>query len=152
MNESDASSPTLGSYRRFKASECNEVENPANEETIANISSATLNDSQRALEAAKWATLLPIKRAKLLPKFADSILAQQDRLVQIVTFQQGKPLKEAIGEVGATGNLRAGKKDPSQSRRASLVPDHLQNLAINRECPISVRSQFLARTATQKIK
>jgi lactaldehyde dehydrogenase/glycolaldehyde dehydrogenase len=85
MNDSEASSPALGSYRRFKASESNEVENPANEEIIATIPSGTVNDSQRALEAAKraqpkWATLLAIERAKLLPKLADSILAQQDRL------------------------------------------------------------------------
>ncbi len=77
---------------------------------------------------------------KIVAHVADSILAQQDRLAQTVTFQQGKPLKEAIGEVGATGNVRAGKKIHRNHVEQVWFLTTYKNLAINRECPI-FRSQ-----------
>jgi lactaldehyde dehydrogenase / glycolaldehyde dehydrogenase len=84
-----------------------EVENPATEEIIATVPAGTREDSQRALEAAKraqpnWAALPPIERAKLLHKLADLILVHSAHLARIVTLEQGKPLKEAIAEIGAT--------------------------------------------------
>ncbi|MBV8377011.1 MAG: aldehyde dehydrogenase family protein [Verrucomicrobia bacterium] len=93
MNDSPTSSPALGSYRMYidgewsnsESSETIEVENPANEETIATIPAGTVNDAQRALEAAKraqpkWAALPPNERAKLLHKLAGAILAQRDHV------------------------------------------------------------------------
>ena len=151
MNDSQTASSALGSYRMYidgqwgnsEASETIEVENPANEEIIATIPAGTINDAHRALKAAKraqpkWAALPPIERAKLLHNLADSILAQRDHLAQIVTLEQGKPLKEAIGEVGATETF------------LRYAAESTKDLAIIATPPISVRSQFRARTPKKK--
>jgi lactaldehyde dehydrogenase/glycolaldehyde dehydrogenase len=96
-----------GQWADSESSEIIGVENPANEESVATIPAGTVNDARRALEAAKralpkWADLPPIERAKFLHKLADAIVARRDHLARIVTLEQGKPLKEAIGEIGAT--------------------------------------------------
>ena len=127
--------PALGPCRMFidgrwvegDASQTIEVENPANEEIIATIPAGTAQDAQRALEAAKravpgWADLPPIERGKLLHKLADAIAANRDRLARIVTLEQGKPLKEAIGEIGATETFIRYAAESARRIEGDLLP------------------------------
>lgn len=127
--------PVLGACRMFidgqwvdgDASETIEVENPASEETIATIPAGTVKDAQRALEAAKralpeWADLPPIERAKLLHKLADAVIANRDHLARIVTLEQGKPLKEALGEIGATENFIRYAAESARRIEGDIMP------------------------------
>src|SRR5438105_7999720 len=140
MNDSKKPSPPLGPYSMYvdgqwsngDASGIIEVENPANEEIIATIPAGTENDARRALQAAKraqpeWAALPPIERAKLLHKLADSILAQRDHLAQIVTFEQGKPLKEAIGEIGASETFIRYAAESARRIEGDILPSDNPN-------------------------
>ena len=127
--------PALGPYRMFidghwvdgESSQTIEVENPANEEIIATIPAGTAKDAQRALEAAKralpkWADLPPIERAKLLHKLADAVVANRDYLARIVTLEQGKPLREAIGEIGATETFIRYAAESARRIEGDLLP------------------------------
>ncbi len=83
-----------------------DVENPANEKIIATIASGTADDAAEALMAAgkaqpAWAALPAIDRGRLVSKLADLVAAQADSLARIVTAEQGKPLGQAVGEIGA---------------------------------------------------
>ena len=140
MNDSQTSSPALGSYRMYidgqwsngESTETIEVENPANEEIIATIPAGTVNDAQHALEAAKraqpkWAALPPIERAKLLHKLADAVLAQRDHLARIVTLEQGKPIKEALGEVGATETFLRYAAESARRIEGDIMPSDNPN-------------------------
>ena len=80
------------------------VENPATEETIADVAFGTRDDCRRAVEAAaeamkSWMRLTPYDRAKVLKKTADLMRDRADSLARTMTMEQGKPLAEAKGEV-----------------------------------------------------
>lgn len=135
MNASQNAAPALGPYQMFidgqwvngESSQTIEVENPANEEIIATIPAGTAKDAQRVLEAAKralpkWAGLPPIERAKLLHKLADAVVANRDHLARIVTLEQGKPLKEAIGEIGATETFIRYAAESARRIEGDLLP------------------------------
>jgi lactaldehyde dehydrogenase/glycolaldehyde dehydrogenase len=81
-----------------------DVENPATEEIIARVPMGTVDDAERALEAAKaaqpaWEALPPIERGNLLRRLAQLILENRERLARIVVAEQGKPLAEARSEI-----------------------------------------------------
>src|SRR4051812_29858186 len=80
------------------------VENPATEETIAEVAFGTRDDCKRAIAAAaaalpSWSKLTPYDRAKVLKKTADLMRERADALARTMTMEQGKPLAEAKGEV-----------------------------------------------------
>jgi lactaldehyde dehydrogenase/glycolaldehyde dehydrogenase len=88
------------------------VINPATEQIVAQVPSATVNDTKEALESAEsaqpdWESLSPLQRSKYLCKTAELIMENQDRLARILTEEQGKPIFESMGEVAwAAENFR----------------------------------------------
>jgi len=84
-----------------------EVENPANEKTIATVPEGTAEDALAALEAAHraqpaWAALSAVERGRVVARLADLVRDNADALARIVVAEQGKPLNQAQGEIGAT--------------------------------------------------
>jgi succinate-semialdehyde dehydrogenase/glutarate-semialdehyde dehydrogenase len=80
------------------------VENPATEETIAEVAFGTRHDCQRAIAAAfesmkTWMKLTAYDRAKVLKKTAELMRDRADALARTMTMEQGKPVAEAKGEV-----------------------------------------------------
>jgi|TARA_R110000772_G_scaffold268361_1_gene395011 succinate-semialdehyde dehydrogenase/glutarate-semialdehyde dehydrogenase len=80
------------------------VQNPATGETILNVADLNDHDAERAIAAAyaakpAWAALTVKERAKLLRRWFDLIMENQDDLALILTTEQGKPLAEAKGEI-----------------------------------------------------
>lgn len=86
------------------ANEHIEVRNPANGERIGHIARATEEDAQSAVDAAHeafpaWSALAAIERGALLLKWHRLIAEHREELAEIMTLEQGKPLKEAAGEI-----------------------------------------------------
>ncbi len=80
------------------------VQNPSTGETILNVADLNDQDAERAIAAAyaakpAWAALTVKERAKLLRRWFDLIMENQDDLALILTTEQGKPLAEAKGEI-----------------------------------------------------
>jgi succinate-semialdehyde dehydrogenase/glutarate-semialdehyde dehydrogenase len=80
------------------------VHNPANAETVGHAPRCTVDDVERAIEAAHaafsgWRTTPAKTRAQLLRRWFDLILAHRDDLAAIMVSEQGKPLAEARGEI-----------------------------------------------------
>ena len=83
-----------------------DVDNPATGSVIAHVPALGVNECRRAIDAAHaaqpaWARLTAGKRARVLRRWAELIVAHKDHLARILTYEQGKPLAEATGEVGA---------------------------------------------------
>jgi succinate-semialdehyde dehydrogenase/glutarate-semialdehyde dehydrogenase len=79
------------------------VENPATEETIAEVSSGGRADCKRAVAAASeamksWMKLTAYDRAKVLKKTADLMRERADALARTMTMEQGKTLFESKAE------------------------------------------------------
>ena len=80
-----------------------EVIDPATGETIGAVPHATAEDLDRALEAAArgfrtWRDTPADKRAAILAKAAGLIRERAGEIGQALTREQGKPVKEAVGE------------------------------------------------------
>ncbi|HVL13639.1 MAG TPA: aldehyde dehydrogenase family protein, partial [Gemmata sp.] len=80
------------------------VENPATEETIAEVSSGGREECRKAIAAASeamksWMKLTAYDRAKVLKKTADLMRERADNLAKTMTMEQGKPVPEAKAEV-----------------------------------------------------
>ncbi|TXH68330.1 MAG: aldehyde dehydrogenase [Thiothrix sp.] len=85
---------------------------PADGSVTAEVSTASIEDTQEAIEKAHaawpaWAALLPHQRASVLYKVSDLITADVERLAQLQTRDNGKPLGETRALVmSAAGTCR----------------------------------------------
>lgn len=81
-----------------------DVENPATEEHLATLASATSEDAIAALDAAsavqaEWARTSPRSRSEILRKAFELVTERKDTFATLMTLEMGKPLAEAYGEV-----------------------------------------------------
>ncbi|MCK0714527.1 NAD-dependent succinate-semialdehyde dehydrogenase [Chromohalobacter sarecensis] len=81
-----------------------EVDDPATGEVVGRMPKLGRAETERAIEAAEsawpaWRALTAQERADTLMKWYDLMLKHQDELAAIMTAEQGKPLKEAAGEI-----------------------------------------------------
>ena len=86
-----------------------EVVNPATGQRIGSVPKAGKAETRRAIEAAheafgEWRKTSAADRAKLMRKLHDAIMDNQEALAELLTLEQGKPLKESMGEVGMSAN------------------------------------------------
>ena len=93
-----------GSWVDSESREYIDVTNPATEEIFARVPRATQKETDRALKAAQsafpaWSSLSPFARADYLLRAGDILEARKEKLGRFMTQEQGKPLKEAVGEV-----------------------------------------------------
>ncbi|MBO8140709.1 MAG: NAD-dependent succinate-semialdehyde dehydrogenase [Firmicutes bacterium] len=83
------------------------VINPATGESIASVPVGSTQDVDRAVEAAnavfpKWAETAPKVRAQILREAGRLARSRRAELARLLTMEQGKPLKEAEGEIDAS--------------------------------------------------
>jgi acyl-CoA reductase-like NAD-dependent aldehyde dehydrogenase len=86
--------------------------NPANGETLAEVSLAGVEDVDRAVQAARaafemgpWSTMTGEERGRLLWKLADLIDAHTNELAELETLDNGKPFR-----VSSKGDLPAASR------------------------------------------
>jgi succinate-semialdehyde dehydrogenase/glutarate-semialdehyde dehydrogenase len=80
------------------------VENPATGETIAQVPRMGVAETRRAIaraEAAlpKWRAMLAKDRARILRRWSDLMMENQEGLARLLTTEQGKPLAESRTEI-----------------------------------------------------
>lgn len=91
-------------FRESERGEYISVINPATEEKIGEVPVASkkqIDDAARAaFEAFKeWSTLASFERSNFLHKAADIVEKKAEEIGEILTSEEGKPLKEAVSEV-----------------------------------------------------
>jgi acyl-CoA reductase-like NAD-dependent aldehyde dehydrogenase len=113
------------------------VENPATEETVAELGTPSAEQVDAAVAAAceaapVWANIPAVERAELLHEVAARMRARSDEVARVMTLEGGKPLIENSDEVGWTaaafdyyaemGRNFAGRVIPSiESTQLALV-------------------------------
>ena len=85
-----------GAFVESSGGETVEVVNPATAEVIAEVPRGTVEDADRAVEAAaaafgEWSLTTPQERSQMLFKFADAIEANAEELSRIEQQNVGKP-------------------------------------------------------------
>ncbi|SAL81112.1 methylmalonic acid semialdehyde dehydrogenase [Caballeronia arvi] len=84
---------------RFK-----DVFNPATGEVTGSVALASLEEVDRAVQAANaafpsWSEMAPLKRARILFKFKELLNQHHDELAMLITREHGKVFTDAQGEV-----------------------------------------------------
>jgi 1-pyrroline dehydrogenase len=87
-----------------------EVVNPANDQVIATVPASSVEDVDRAVEAAakafeSWKTTTPQHRSLLLLKLADALESKGDELGRLESANAGKPVGAAIDEMSVCVDL-----------------------------------------------
>lgn len=86
-----------------------DVVNPASGDVVATIPRHGAKEARAAVEAASaalpaWRAKTAKERSALLRKWRDLLMEHQEDLAQLLTAEQGKPLKEARGEIAYGAN------------------------------------------------
>jgi len=108
------------------------VENPATEEIIAKVPNGTVEDAERALEAARaaqpaWEALPPVERGNLLRRLAHLVAQNRERLARTIVAEQGKPLLEARGEVDGTALYLTHAAEEARRITGDILPSDEPN-------------------------
>lgn len=122
---------------------------PANETAIAQVAAATVEDVDRAVQAARnafdhggWPELSGKARAGYLRRIASLIRDRQQTLAELEVRDNGKPLPEALWDIGDTAYCfdfyadLAEQLDAQQEKTVALSDDRFSSLA--RKEPVGV--------------
>ncbi|WP_440055108.1 NAD-dependent succinate-semialdehyde dehydrogenase [Pseudoalteromonas sp. T1lg65] len=106
-----------------------EVDNPATEETINTVTEADLAAADQAIEHAKQAlqTLRSEsahQRGKTLMQWHSLIMKNRDELAELMTEEQGKPLKEALAEVDYAAGFVQWYAEEAKRSYGQIIPSH----------------------------
>ena len=93
-----------GRWRKSHDGSRFDVFDPATENLIASVASATVQDAADAIDAAQgafgpWAARKPRERAEILRKAHELVVRDAERLAKLITLENGKALPDSRGEV-----------------------------------------------------
>ena len=91
------------------------VTNPATGEVIGTVPKMATAETRRAIEAANaaqpaWRAKTAGERARILRKWFELMLANQEDLAILMTTEQGKPLADSRGEIGYAASFIEDRK------------------------------------------
>ena len=103
------------------------VEDPAHEETIATVASASPEQVDAAVASAReasraWGTLPAAERAEALHEVATRLRAHTEELAELMTREGGKPLLENRDEVGWTASAFDFYAEVARASAGRVIP------------------------------
>jgi len=106
-----------------------EVCNPATGDVLGTVPDMGASETRRAVAAAAaalpaWRAKTAGERAKLLRRWFDLLLANQDDLALLMTTEQGKPLAEAKGEVAYAASFIEWFAEEGKRIYGDTIPAH----------------------------
>ena len=126
-----------------------DVLNPSTEEVIARQPEGSLEDVNKALDAARraqkdWGRLPAIERAAYLLKIAEGLKSRKDEFVDIIIREQGKTRAWAEIEVGATISYFEYMASFARHIEGEVIPsDRVNETIILTKKPIGVVAGIL---------
>ena len=119
----DGAWTTAGGGGRFR------VTNPATGDVLAEVADLDAADARHAIEAAAaafptWSAQTAKRRAVVLRKWFDLIMAAQDDLARLMTAEQGKPLAETRGEVAYGASFIEWFAEEAKRVYGDVIPTH----------------------------
>ena len=112
-----------------------DVTNPARGDVIARIPDLSREEVAGAIETAQkaqkpWAALAAKERAKVLRKWYDLMMENQEDLAIIMTAEQGKPLTESRGEVAYGAGFIEWFGEEAKRVYGETIPGHMADKRI----------------------
>jgi len=105
------------------------VINPATGEQLATVPDAGVTETRRAIEAARialpsWRARTAGERARILRRWYESLLGNQEDLARLMTAEQGKPLAEARGEIAYAAAFIEWFAEEGKRTYGDVIPPH----------------------------
>ena len=112
-----------------------EVRNPARGDVIARVADLSRAEVKRAIEAAQaamkdWAARTAKDRAKVMRRWFELMMENQDDLATILTAEQGKPLPEAKGEIAYGASFIEWFGEEAKRVYGETIPGHMADKRI----------------------
>jgi len=106
------------------------VIDPSNGMPIARAAALDADQTTAAIDAAHaalpaWRSLLPQQRGAILRRWFELIVAARDDLALIMTLEQGKPLRESLGEIDYAAAFVEWYAEEGKRLNAEGVSSHL---------------------------
>ena len=109
-----------------------DVTDPANGEVIGTVPQLGVEETRRAIDAAdvafkSWSKTTAKERAKLLRKWYDLMMENQEDLAILMTREQGKPLAESRGEVAYGASFVEWFAEEGKRVYGDVIPTTAEN-------------------------
>jgi lactaldehyde dehydrogenase/glycolaldehyde dehydrogenase len=116
-----------GQWIAADSAEVIEVESPADGSTVATTPLAGANEADRALAAARsaqppWARRPARERGEAVAALADALARNAELLACVVTLEQGKPIGQARGEIGAAVTFLRFAAESARRIEGEILP------------------------------
>jgi len=123
------------------------VLNPATEEILGHLPLATTADLDRAVAAAvrgfaTWRAIPIADRVAILHRAADLLTSRADRVGRVMTMEQGKPFKEARGEVLRVAGALRWDADDARRAYGRIIPSADDTVLSVRHEPVGPVAAF----------
>ena len=120
------------------------VTNPASGAVIASVPRCGAAETGRAIVAAEralktWRRTTAAERSRILRRWFDLLLANQDDLAQLMTAEQGKPLAESRGEIAYAAAYIEWYAEEAKRAYGEVIPSPFadRQIVVTRE-PVGV--------------
>lgn len=109
------------------ASDTYEVTNPATGEVVAKVANAGQKETQAAIRAASealpvWRKTTAKQRSEILQNWYQLIVENKPFLAELIVAEQGKPLKEAMGEVDYAASFIQWFAEEAKRANGEIIP------------------------------
>lgn len=150
---------------RWVGDDCEEfinVTNPATKEIVGVIPKGGANEAKQAVDAAyaafkAWSKKTADERSRLLRRWFQLIDENKEEIGRVMTLEQGKPLKEAIGEVAYANSFISWYAEEGKRVYGETIPaSHPNKRILVRKEPVGVIAaitpwNFPAAMITRKV-
>jgi succinate-semialdehyde dehydrogenase / glutarate-semialdehyde dehydrogenase len=120
------------------------IRNPANGELLGTVPVMGATETRRAIAAAEkaqteWKACTARERSRILRRWFDLLVSNQEDLAAILTSEQGKPLAEARGEILYAASFIEWFAEEAKRVYGDVIPSHQpgQRIVVLRQ-PIGV--------------
>jgi succinate-semialdehyde dehydrogenase/glutarate-semialdehyde dehydrogenase len=107
-----------------------DVRNPASGELVGRVPNFGAAETRRAIEAAQtafipWRSKTAAERARILKRWFELMMENQEDLAQLMTAEQGKPLAEARGEIAYAASFIEWFAEEARRVYGEVIPSPL---------------------------
>jgi succinate-semialdehyde dehydrogenase/glutarate-semialdehyde dehydrogenase len=111
------------------------VDDPATGETITSVPRMGAPETERALRAAEealpaWRGMLAKERARILRRWADLMLENEERLARLLTTEQGKPIAESRVEIAYAASFFEWFGEEAKRVYGDTIPTYMRDRRI----------------------
>jgi len=121
-----------GEWQKIDPTKVETIYNPATLEPVTDVSYGGSKETKEAIEAAdtaflEWSELTGRERSKFLYRASELMLDDAERLGKILTMEQGKPLKEAVGEVKGAAHFLLWYAEEASRGYGEWIPSSVKS-------------------------